>query len=151
MKRTSGFLLVLGALFFVLVAFTSIMLWQAYCASREQSLGLGLSAYVLWIIATGVLIVWFVLLALRLHGSPISPKVLAALIKALNRDKDPGVRSKAAAGLSELDMEESSHSYEHNQLDNILISALNRDEDPGVRSKVVEGLTEVELEPFTHH
>jgi len=147
MKRLSGFLVLGAFLFFVLVAFTSRLLWQAYSASGEQSLGL--SAYVLWIIATGVLIVWFALLALRLHRSSISPKVLAALSHAL-KDDDYRVRSKAAVGLSELDMEESSHYYEHNQLDDILISAL-KDDDYRVRSKVVEGLTEVELEQFTHH
>lgn len=169
MRRISSFL-VLGVIFFVLVASTSIVLWrarggqplltraiqdptvhnwQAYYASGEYPLEL--SAFVLVIIATGVLIVLFVLLALRLnmHKSPVSPKVLAAL-RLLLKDDDYRVRYKVAVGLSELDMEESAHHYDHNQLDDILISAL-KDNDPRVRAKVAEGLTEVELEPFTHY
>ncbi len=168
MKRISVFL-VLGAF---LLAFTSIMLWrasgvqpllkgaiqhqstldwQAYYASGEYSLEL--SAFVLAIIATGVLIVGFVLLASHLHISHISPKVLAALRDALNQDKerDPRVRYKVAVGLSELDMEESSHHYKHDKLDDILIHTLQQDPDYRVRSKAAEGLTEVELEPLTHH
>lgn len=148
MKR----IVVLGIISLVLGILT-IMLWWAHHATGEQSLGL--FAYLSGMLATGVFLVWIALLSLRLHKSPISPKVLAALRDALNPviEPEPGVRYKVAVGLSELDMEQSSHHYKHDQLDNILISALNPkiERDRRVRSKVAEGLTEVELEPFTHH
>jgi hypothetical protein len=150
MKRTLIFL-VLGLVFLVPLTIITIILGLEYYASKELILGvLFLLSWVsTMVLATALSTVLFVLLALRLHINPTSPKVLAALKTALLRDTNAGVRSKAAAGLADLDMEESSHYYEHKDIDNALISAL-KDEDPLVRSEVAEGLTELELEPFTH-
>lgn len=138
MKRTLRFL-VLGVSFLVLLAIT-VMLWQR---------SLKPLAYLLWMLATAFIIVLFVQLASHIRPNPISPKVLAALITAL-KDDDPSVRSKAVVGLTELDLEESAHSYKHDDLDNALITALE-DSSSIVRSKAVEGLTELEVDQFTHH
>jgi non-SMC mitotic condensation complex subunit 1 len=127
--------LVLGAL--------TIMLWQAHLATGEQSLGL--LAFLIGMLATAVLICLFVLLALRCHASPKSTKVLAALVYTLQEDPDPRVRSKAAVGLTQLDLERSFGHHEHNKLDDYLIHAL-QDPDPRVRSKAAVGLAELELE-----
>ncbi len=156
MKRILSFL-VLGELVLCLVVLT-IWIWEAYHVNGEISLGL--LAYLLGLfVIPAVIIGAFVIYASSLrtkkvrHISPtphISPEVLDALIKALQRDDNSFVRSKVAVGLSELDLEESAHYYDHNKLDKALIAALN-DPDPLVRSKAAEGLTEVELELFTRH
>ncbi len=146
MKRTSDIkLLVLGASLSLLVlGVLTIWLYQLYIATGGSSLGL--LACLSGMLASVVLIGLFALLALRLHTSPISPKVLKALISTLQHDSDPGVRSKAAVGLTQLDLEESFDLYEHDKLDDVLISTLQHDPDPGVRSKAAVGLAELELE-----
>jgi hypothetical protein len=158
MKRIAGFL-VLGASFLILVLYT-IMFWLAYRANGWQILGL--LAYLSGMLATAAFLGLFVQLALRLRTkkaspssmkalpSSISPKVLVALISALQGDPNARVRSKVAMGLAELDLEESSQHHEHNELDNILISAL-KDRDPLVRSKAAVGLAELEFEESSQH
>src|SRR6266704_125781 len=147
--RGSSFVFIIKSLllgeFFLFLVLLTIWLWQ-------QSLVL--PAYLLGMLAIpAVFIGLFVLRALRLHtkkASPVSPKVLAALIYALQRDPNARVRTKAAMGLAELEFEEASHHHRHNELDNILISALERDPDPLVRSKAAVGLAELEFEEASY-
>ncbi len=140
-------LLVLGASFLVLGALTIGLL---YVATGEYRL----FAYLSGMLATAVFIWLSVLLALRFRTSPTSLKVLKALVFTLQHDPNPGVRSKAAVGLAELELEKSFDHHEHGKLDDILISTLQHDPDPGVRSKAAVGLAELELEqeqPSYHH
>jgi hypothetical protein len=135
----------------VLVVLT-IMLWQAHLVTGWQSLGL--IAYLSGMLDAALLIWLLVLLTLRSQASATSQKVLKALIYTLERDPDPGVRSKAAVGLVQLDKELSFDHHEHHELDDILIRAMQKDSDPGVRSKAAVGLAELELEqekPTYHH
>lgn len=111
---------------------------------------LGLFVYLSGMLATVVFIGLFVVLSLYCRTEKALPKVLAALYSTLKRDPDPRVRSKAAEGLAELDLEEFSRYHKHNKLDTILVSTLKRDPDPHVRSKAAEGLAELELEEFSY-
>jgi hypothetical protein len=136
---------------FLVLGTLTIILWKAHLATGDQSLGL--LAFLSGMLATAVLIWLFVLLAFRFRASPKSLKVLAALTFTLKNDPDPRVRSKAAVGLTQLNLERSFGHHEHNMLDDILINAL-QDPDPRVRSKVAVGLSELELEqekPSYHH
>jgi HEAT repeat protein len=142
-------LLVLGASFFVLGALT-IVLYRLYIATGEY----GLLAYVLGMLATAVFLWLSALLASRFSKKkavPTYPKVRDALISTLQQDPDPRVRSAAAEGLAELDLEESTEYLEHKNLDAILISTLQQDPDPRVRSAAAEGLAELELEQSSYH
>ena len=128
------------------------MLWQAHLVTGWQSLGL--FAYLSGMLATALFIWLLVLLTLRSHANATSPKVLAALIYTLQQDPDPHVRSKAAVGLIQLDLERSFDHHEHNKLDDILIHTLQQDPDFHVRSRAAAGLAELELEqekPTYHH
>ncbi len=142
-------LLVLGASFFVLGALT-IMLYRLYITTKEY----GLLAYLLGILATAVFLWLSALLASRFRTKkavPTSHKARAALISTLQTDSNPNVRSEAAKGLAELDLEESIEHLEHDDLDTILISTLQQDPDPRVRSAAAEGLAELELEQSSYN
>jgi hypothetical protein len=99
-------LLVLGASFLVLGALT-IGFYQGYIATGRYSLGL--LACLSSVLTTAVFIGVVVLLSLRVHPKNRLPRPTAALISALERDPDPGVRAKAAEGLAELELEQSPH------------------------------------------
>jgi hypothetical protein len=96
------------------------MLWQAHLVTGWQSLGL--FAYLSGMLATALFIWLLVLLTLRSHANATSPKVLAALIYTLQQDPDFHVRSRAAAGLAELELEQEKPTYhhKHNKLDNMV-------------------------------
>jgi hypothetical protein len=135
-------LIVLGAM--------TIEFSRLYIASGEY----GLPAYLSGMLATGVFLLLCALLASRSctkKTSPTSPKVRAVLISTVQGDPDPLVRSAAARGLAELDLEESTEHLEHDDLDTILISTLQQDPDPRVRSAAAEGLAELELEQSSYH
>ena len=130
---------------FLLLGVITIMLWH---------LSLELLAYLSGALATAAFIWLSTLLASPFQVSHISLTVLKALTYTLQHDPDPGVRSKAAVGLAELDLEESFDQHAHKELDEILIYTLQHDPDPGVRSKAAVGLAELELEqeqPSYHH
>jgi hypothetical protein len=143
-------LFIAGASLLVLGALT-IWLYQLYIATGEY----GLLDYFLGILATAVFILLSALLALRLRTKkavppPPSHKVRDALIFSLQTDSNPSVRSAAAEGLADLDLEESTEHLEHDDLDTILISSLQRDPDPSVRYAAAEGLAELELEQTSY-
>lgn len=127
----------------VLVVLT-IMLWQAHLVTGWQFLGL--IAYLSGMLDIALFIWLLVLITLRSHASATSQKVLKALIYTLEQDTDPGVRSKAAVGLAQLNKELSFGHHEHHELDDSLIRTMQKDTDPGVRSKAAVGLAELELE-----
>ena len=111
----------------------------------------GLPTYFVGMFATAVFIGMSVVFTSSLRTRGVSPNVLDALLFALQRDPDPRVRAKAAKGLAELDVEQSSHHYEHNELDTILASTLRQDPDPRVRAEVAKGLADLELEQFSYY
>ena len=135
--HNTGFLvLILGVLTF--------LLWQAHLVTGWQFPGL--IAYLSGMLDTALFIWLLVLLALLYQTSATSKKVVKALMYRLEKDPDPGVRSKVAVGLVQLDKELSFDHHEHQVLDDSLIRAMEKDPDPGVRSKVAVGLAELELE-----
>jgi hypothetical protein len=105
---------------FLVLGVLTIVLWQAHLVTGWQFLGL--IAYLSGMLDTALLIWLLVLITLRSHASATSQKVLKALIYTLERDPDPGVRSKAAVGLAELELEQEKRTYHqvHNKLDNML-------------------------------
>jgi HEAT repeat protein len=129
---------------FLVLGVLTIVLWQAHLVTGWQFLGL--IAYLSGMLDAALLIWLLVLITLRSHASATSQKVLKALIYTLEQDPDPGVRSKAAVGLVQLDKELSFGQHEHHELDDILIRAMQKDSDPRVRSKAAVGLAELELE-----
>lgn len=140
---------VLGAMFVVSGVFT-IVLYRLFISTGEY----GLLTYFSGMLAIGAFLVFCAFLASlsrKKKAVSTSAKVRAALVSTLQRDSNPYVRSKAAEGLADLDLEESTEHLKHDDLDAVLISTLQRDPDPGVRSKAAEGLSEVELEQSTYH
>ncbi len=105
---------VLAASFLVLGALT-IGFYRGYIATGRYSLGL--LACLSSVLAIAVLLGLVVFLSLRLHAKKRLRRPTAALISALERDPDPRVRAKAAEGLAELELEQSSGNPAHNKLD----------------------------------
>jgi HEAT repeat protein len=147
MRRTIVSSLVLGA--FAIATCSLSLLYVMSATPGEQFL-----AYFIGMLATAVFIGSSVSLALLLRTKNTSPHIFNALLSALRKDPDPGVRAKAAAGLAALDLEQSSQGTEQHALNTLLISTLQQDPDPQVRASAAEGLTEVELEledPYAYY
>lgn len=66
------------------------------------------------------------------EGTPPSPQIVSILVDTLKKDKNPGVRKKAAEALAELPPTE--------QTRDALVLALKNDDNPAVRIIAVEGL-----------
>ena len=140
-------LIVLGACFFVLVAFT-IVLYQEFKATGEY----GLLVYLIGMLATAVFLWLSALCALRIrthrnkNAKSARDNILEALISTIQESDDANTRLAAVKGLSELDLEESTEHMRHKDIDDILISVLKNDPDSRVRTAAAEGLSVVELE-----
>ncbi len=65
-------------------------------------------------------------------GTPVSPQIVSVLVETLTKDRNPGVRRKAAETLTQLPPSEA--------IRDALIRALRTDDNPAVRITAVEGL-----------
>jgi HEAT repeat protein len=66
------------------------------------------------------------------EGAAVSPEIVSILVETLRKDKNPGVRRKAAEALVQLPPTETTR--------DALVAALKGDENPAIRILAVEGL-----------
>jgi hypothetical protein len=72
------------------------------------------------------------------EGTPPSPEIVSILVETLKKDRNPGVRKKAAEALAQLPPTV--------QTRDALVSALKNDDNPAVRILAVEGLAKAATE-----